>query len=113
MMDGVKRPRLMVELAMNGEVPWSALPQMPHCDPRVLHLPSECMYCAEAKELQEERVRLDVCNTGHFGRAFPCPADRERKSADLNAWPGNRPTDGSRGPMLSRAIFCPTGGDDV
>lgn len=62
----------------------------PHCEPRVLHKPDECFLCAEATELQEEREVLDVSNTGHSNRRFPCPADAQRGSDHL-LWGGNRP----------------------
>lgn len=95
-----KRPDLYCDKANDGRVPWDQLPKFnyraveytfPHCDPRVLHLPSECMYCAAATELQDERAREGVSNTGHANRAWPCPADHARSSQSLNSWSGNRP----------------------
>jgi hypothetical protein len=76
---------------MAGEITWSDLPdRMPHCDPRVLHLPEECTFCADAKNLQAERERLEISNTGHSNRKWPCPGDRERGSKSINSWHGNR-----------------------
>lgn len=84
------RPKTNVERAMDGEIEWDKLPCAPHCDARVLHLPSECVYCAAATELQEERERLEISNTGHTNRKWPCPGDRERGLKSLNSWHGNR-----------------------
>jgi hypothetical protein len=84
------RPKLNVEKIIDGEIQ-SIGRSYPHCDMRVLHAPDSCTYCADATDLQEERERLDVSNTGLANRAWPCPADRARGSASLNTWPGNRP----------------------
>lgn len=85
------RPKTSVERAMGGEITWDQLPsRAPHCDPRVLHLPEECTYCADARELQAEREQLEISNTGHSNRKWPCPGDRERGLKSLNRWHGNR-----------------------
>lgn len=68
------------------------LPRFPHCDSRILHHPHECGYCAQATELQAERERLDISNTGIANRRWPCPADQARSKATYHAWPGNRPS---------------------
>lgn len=96
------RPRLAVERAAAAEISWEEIPDFeydgmrgyrctfPHCDSMILHVPGECEYCAQATWLQEERVRLDVSNTGHTNRAWPCPADRRRSADDYDAWGGNK-----------------------
>ncbi len=80
-----ERPKLSVEGPLSG---WPC--RAPHCDSRILHLPSECGYCGDAKELQAERERLGVSNSGHANRAWPCPADQARAKAKYSAWHGNR-----------------------
>jgi hypothetical protein len=84
------REKLLIEKAMDKEIEWEKLPRAPHCDARVLHKPEECVFCARATALQEERERLEVSNTGHANRKWPCPADKARSSQSLNAWHGNR-----------------------
>lgn len=95
------RPRLAVERAIDGEISWDEIPEhvgaavgfacrFPHCDSKILHLPEECVYCADCAWLQEERARVDVSNTGHANRSWPCPADRARASEVYNRWGGNR-----------------------
>ncbi len=86
------KPELMVERCMlTGEWP-TDLPPWPHCDARILHTPEECRYCAERTDLQEERVKLDVSNSGVANRKWPCPADVARGKAHYSAWHGNRAT---------------------
>lgn len=105
----------MVDRCMDGEMEWDDGPRhqstvlqgynikvfradgtedtgysWPHCDCRVLHAPDECEYCADAKELQEERERLDVSNTGKMNRRWVCPADRDRPLTNQE-WRGNKP----------------------
>lgn len=84
---------------MEGKVSWDDHPSgmkfpsgasYPHCDARILHLPEECHYCAEATWLQEERERLDVCNSGHGNRTYICPADRARGLDNYSRWHGNK-----------------------
>lgn len=85
------RPKTEVERAMAGEIDWDALPERaPHCDPRVLHKPEECKFCADATLLQAEREKLEISNTGHANRKWPCPGDRERGSKSINGWYGNQ-----------------------
>jgi len=67
------------------------LPRPVHCDPRILHAGEECVYCDQATELQAERERLGISNTGKQNRKWPCPADQARSAKNYNAWPGNRP----------------------
>lgn len=71
---------------------FKGLPRPPHCDPRVLHAPEACEYCRRATELQEERVRLDISNTGCSNRKYVCPADLARPVGQPGAhdrWGGN------------------------
>jgi hypothetical protein len=82
-----ERPKLSIE------GPYETWPcRAPHCDSRILHLASECSYCADAAPLQEERERLGISNSGHANRQYPCPADQARAKTQYSAWPGNRPT---------------------
>lgn len=83
-------PTLSVEGPIEGWPGWPC--RAPHCDPRVLHLPEECEFCAAATALQEERERLQVSNSGHANRRWPCPADVERGADSYHQWGGNRPT---------------------
>lgn len=66
-----------------------------HCDPRILHPPSECEYCAREEMAQAEREMLGVRNTCYEGeqpgRPNPCPAELARSKESLGAWGGNRP----------------------
>lgn len=86
----MSKPKLRIEQIMDKEIEHDQSIRYPHCDPRVLHVPEECMFCAEAKELQEEREKLGVSNTGKNNRSWPCPADKARSSTSLNSWHGNR-----------------------
>ena len=97
----------MVDRCMSGDMDWDDVPKhrssvlerlgiycdsyhsWPHCDCRVLHAPDACEYCADAVELQEERERLDVSNTGMMNRRWVCPADRDRPSVN-QIWRGNK-----------------------
>lgn len=93
------RPKLVMELVWEDELPESANPTVlysnfpcpfPHCDSRILHLPEECRYCAMFTALQEERAAKDISNTGHQNRRWTCPADEARTPEQYNAWSGNR-----------------------
>ena len=95
------RPKLAVEKLEDKEITHAELNtflfdgaeyQFPHCDARILHLPEECEYCAKATELQEERERLEVSNSGHQNRKWPCPVERARSLKGAHKWHGNRPT---------------------
>src|SRR5690606_20650220 len=108
------RPRLMVDLYMDDEMDWDDVPaiasyghpcRVPHCDPRVLHSPERCDTCSKFIELQEERCRLDVSNTGEMNRTWVCPADRDRPSQH-QLWPGNTPEGYS-------SLFPKPDGDEV
>ena len=67
------------------------LPRPPHCDARLLHAPEDdCDFCDGATELQVERERLNISNSGRQNRKWPCPADQARSKAQYHAWPGNR-----------------------
>src|SRR3972149_2570059 len=94
------RPRLLVERYMDGQISIDDIPtytngdrtyRFPHCEPRVLHTPEECVYCREATDLQTERRDLDVSNTGVANRLWACPSERARSLKTMNLWPGNRP----------------------
>ncbi len=69
-----------------------AIPRFPHCDPRVLHAPGECVYCDAHPSWQALRKTWGVRFTGHTdGGELPCPADLARGLAGAHSWPGNRP----------------------
>ena len=70
-------------LAMNGT--------MPHCFAIILHIASECVYCAARDDLQQLRISLNMSNTGYTNRKWPCPADAARSQTSQNSWHGNRP----------------------
>ena len=76
---------------MDKEVRWDEIPRAPHCDARILHAPESCSICASATELQEERARLGVNNTGQTDRQWPCPAERARSLENMHKWFGNTP----------------------
>lgn len=93
-----ERPKLTYERAQEAYTSgdrgaFHGLPRAPHCDGRILHHPTldACDFCAQAIELQEERERLGISNSGHANRQWPCPADQARSKAQYSAWPGNRP----------------------
>lgn len=86
------RPKLLIEKVMDKEITIHDLPDRPpHCDPRILHAPDECDYCASAVNLQEERRRLDVCNSGRTDRKWPCPVEKARSLVGAHKWQGNAP----------------------
>lgn len=92
-----ERPLLASELAAQryeagDRTAYDGLPRAPHCDSRILHAPNTgCDFCTEATELQEERERLDISNSGMTNRKWPCPADQARPRAQYEAWGGNKP----------------------
>ncbi len=71
--------------------------QYPHCDSRVLHAPSACIYCDKFPEWQELRQTWGICFSGEQvsdERPIGDPADLAvmfKKRTDYNNWPGNRP----------------------
>lgn len=64
--------------------------QFPHCDPRILHGPKECVYCDAHPEWQSLREMWEIAFTGYQpeGKELPCPADYARGKT-INFWPGN------------------------
>lgn len=80
------------ERASKGDTAaYDKAPRAPHCDPMVLHPVGTCEYCDRAEELQEERVRLRVSNTGINNRDWPCPSTKRRNLTTIHRWPGNQP----------------------
>lgn len=73
-----------------NERPERAIPQFPHCDPRVLHAPGECSVCDECPEWQELRKHWGIAFTGYTpeGTELPCPADHARGENHAK-WHGN------------------------
>ncbi|MBV9125688.1 MAG: hypothetical protein JO112_20250 [Planctomycetes bacterium] len=64
--------------------------QFPHCDSLILHHPDQCEYCAKCDALQQERIALDISNTGMLNRRWVCPADVRRSPEQYDAWAGNK-----------------------
>lgn len=64
--------------------------QYPHCDPRILHAPTECMYCDEHPIWQALRLSWGISFTGYEpeGTELPCPADYARGESH-KSWYGN------------------------
>jgi hypothetical protein len=86
------KPKLLIEKILDKEASYDQCPErFPHCDARILHIPSDCVYCAKATWLQKEREDRGVSNTGHSNRSWPCPADKVRSKSSQNSWGGNRP----------------------
>ena len=91
------RPKLMIEKYGDKEITekelydWLGDQRFPHCDARILHLPEECDYCKDATLLQEEREQLDVSNSGHQNRGWPCPVEKVRSLKTAHQWHGNAP----------------------
>lgn len=68
-----------------------AIPQFPHCDPRILHSPQDgCTYCNAHPEWQALRRAWGIAFTGWMpeGGELPCPADHARGDTH-KLWPGN------------------------
>lgn len=64
----------------------------PHCDERVLHAPSECIYCDEFPVEQAHRIAQGINFTGHNEPGLkPCPADAARGLGWAHVWYGNAP----------------------
>lgn len=65
----------------------------PHCDPRVLHAPGECVYCDHYPDWQNYRQVAHIAFTNHPAEdgQGPCPADAVRGVGGAHVWGGNRP----------------------
>jgi hypothetical protein len=65
----------------------------PHCDPRILHAPSECNFCDMHPAWQFLRLTWGIAFTGYTpdAKELPCPADNARGDSH-KAWPGNQST---------------------
>ena len=64
--------------------------QFPHCDSRVLHAPTECVYCDHYPEAQQERIDNKINFTGHHDTDKKmCPAESARALDNINRWGGN------------------------
>lgn len=72
------------------EVKQETLPVFPHCDPRILHAPGECIYCDTQKDWQYLRNVWGIAFTGYTpeGDELPCPADYARGDSH-KLWHGN------------------------
>lgn len=63
---------------------------MPHCDPSILHAPSECQYCDHYPEAQALRAWWRINFTGHHDDdKAPCPSTHFRSDEARDLWPGN------------------------
>ena len=67
-----------------------SMPQVPHCDPRILHAPGECEYCDCHSEWQTLRMMWGIAFTGYTPeeKELPCPADYARGETH-KLWGGN------------------------
>lgn len=72
-------------------------PVFPHCDPRILHAPTECEFCDRHPDWQELRQYWGIAFTGYEpeDKELPCPADYARGDSH-KLWYGNtaRPSPG-------------------
>jgi hypothetical protein len=66
--------------------------QFPHCDPRILHAPTECEFCDGHKDWQFLRMTWGVAFTGWepSEKELPDPATHARGYENANAWGGNK-----------------------
>jgi hypothetical protein len=66
--------------------------QFPHCDPRILHAPSECEFCDLHPEWQYLRQIWGIAFTGWEPeyKELPDPATHARGYQNANAWSGNK-----------------------
>src|ERR1700686_5507339 len=71
--------------------------QFPHCDPRILHAPTECSFCDEHSDWQFLRFQWGIAFTGWepTEKELPDPATYARGYANANAWGGNKATIGA------------------
>lgn len=65
---------------------------IPHCDCRVLHAPSECVYCDKHPDWQTLRQVWGIAFTGYEPdqNELPDPATHARGLDTVNKWHGNR-----------------------
>jgi hypothetical protein len=72
------------------EIAERSTPQFPHCDPRILHAPTECEFCDMHPEWQQLRTLWRIAFTGYEpeGTELPCPADYARGDKHTR-WHGN------------------------
>lgn len=69
------------------------LGQFPHCDPCVLHKPTDCEYCDRHPDWQALRIVYGINFTGEQDpKKAPCPAEARRSTMTIHQWHGNRPT---------------------
>jgi hypothetical protein len=65
----------------------------PHCDPAVLHKPSDCRHCDTYPAWQHYRQVAGIAFTGETPteHEVPCPSDQRRPGGVNQVWPGNQP----------------------
>lgn len=69
-----------------------AIEQFPHCDPKILHAPSECEFCDLHPDWQELRETWNINFTGHNDlQKQSCPAEVARSLQVIERWGGNIP----------------------
>lgn len=82
-----------VEGPCNGLPRPPEVERYPHCDPRVLHRPGSCEYCAmpefAALHAYHDAHRIN-CTGERDPKKRPCPAELARPLDRINRWPGNR-----------------------
>lgn len=66
--------------------------EFPHCDNLVLHEPLSCRYCDQFPKRQQSRITNGMAFTGQtsVSELLLCPAEVNRRLADIERWPGNR-----------------------
>lgn len=73
---------------------YETIPQFPHCDSRVLHAPSNCVYCDQHPQWQALRVLWGINFSGESDpEKLPCPSERDRPAFVIHQWPGNQATE--------------------
>lgn len=70
----------------------SKIKQFPHCDPRILHAPNECIYCDKHPKWQQLREVWGINFTGENDvTKSKCPAEQARELNTIELWGGNVP----------------------
>lgn len=63
-----------------------------HCDGRILHAPTKCIYCDKYPERQALREMWGINFTGEYDTdKIVCPSEQRRPLEVINRWHGNVP----------------------
>lgn len=66
--------------------------QFPHCDPRILHAPGECIVCDQSGlQVIRDAWNINFTTAKQDTKKSPCPAIRDRGLEGCLAWTNNRP----------------------